>query len=60
MKVCGLVAIRNFNTNDASGRISGEKGEALPPLYYSTARRLIKQGYAVRRRIKKIIGESHG
>ena len=58
MKVCGLIALKDFNTYDASGRVVAVKYEPLPPLYYSTAKRLIKDGYAARRRTKKITGET--
>jgi len=56
MKVCGLVAVKDFVTSDASGKIQANKYDALPPLYYSTARRLIKCGYAVRKRTRLIVG----
>lgn len=54
MRVCGLIATQDFNTQDATGIVRGVKHEPLPPLMFSTAQRLIKSGYAVRRRTKAI------
>ena len=52
MKIDDLIALKDFSTRDSTGKITGVKGEPLPPMMYSTAKRLIQGGYARRKRTK--------
>lgn len=54
MKVAGLVALQDFTTVDSSGVVRGVAGEELRPLMYSTAERLVKGGFARRKRVKAV------
>jgi hypothetical protein len=53
MKVTGLIAKKNFHTREGGLAIRGVKGKPLPPLNFSTAKRLIEAGFARRKQTRK-------
>lgn len=52
MKIKGLIALKDFNTHIPGGVLRAKTGAELPPVNYSIAERLIKGGYARRKRRK--------
>jgi len=53
MKILDLIALQDFTTVEAHGVIRGVKGQPIGPVMYSTAKRLIKDKLAARKRGKK-------